>query len=130
MEARVGFECPIPTQGLPVQALPAPVAEIRARIHAAAGACDWLELHRLAEEAGGIEYADGAVGWHGDPVPCWLTNPGELRLLAGILELSFGVLESQDAAGNPVTYYVWPAARVARSHHRCRLGRAPSRLQR
>jgi hypothetical protein len=109
LEARVDFDCPLPSDGLPVQALPAAVAETRTRIHAAAVACDWLELHRLAEEAGGIAYADGAVGWHGDPVPWWLTNPGEIRLLAGILELSFGTYQTTDESGNTITVYIWPA---------------------
>ena len=109
-QALSSLGCPLPSDGLPAQALPAAVAETRARIHAAAIGCDWLELHRLAEEAGGIEYADGAVGWDGDPVPWWLANPDELRLVAGILELSSGVVTSEDAEGNPVTFYVWPAA--------------------
>ena len=49
--------CPLPSAGLPYQDLPPAVAETRARIHAAARNCDWLELHRLADEAGGIAYA-------------------------------------------------------------------------
>jgi hypothetical protein len=110
LQALADMPCPLASTGLPTQALPPAVAETRARIHTAAVTCDWLELHRLADEAGGIGYADGAVGWTGDPVPYWLAVPGELRLIAGMLELSFGVIESQDADGNPVTYYVWPAA--------------------
>jgi hypothetical protein len=110
LQALSAMPCPLPSTGLPAQALPPAVAETRARIHNAAVTCDWLELHRLADEAGGIGYADGAVGWTGDPVPYWLAVPGELRLIAGMLELSFGMIESEDADGNPVTYYVWPAA--------------------
>ena len=110
LQALSAMPCPLPSTGLPAQALPPAVAETRARIYNAAVTCDWLELHRLADEAGGIGYADGAVGWTGDPVPYWLAVPSELRLIAGMLELSFGVIESEDADGNPVTYYVWPAA--------------------
>ena len=110
LQALSSLGCPLPSDGLPAQALPAAVAETRARIHAAAIGCDWLELHRLAEEAGGIEYADGAVGWDGDPVPWWLANPDELRLVAG----HPGVVgpeswRPEDADGNPVTVYIWPA---------------------
>ena len=116
LQALSSLGCSLPSDGLPAQALPAAVAETRARIHAAAIGCDWLELHRLAEEAGGIAYADGAVGWDGDPVPWWLANPDELRLVAGVLEISVGVLETQDENGNPFTVYIWPA--VALEEHR------------
>lgn len=110
LEYRATPGCPLPDRELPAQDLPAAVAQTRSRIHAAAVACDWQALHELAREAGGIDYADGAVGWHGDPVQYWLVNPAELRLIAGILELSFGVYDGTDEDGKPITVYLWPAA--------------------
>jgi len=116
LEYRATPGCPLPDRELPAQDLPAAVAQTRSRIHAAAVACDWRALSELARAAGGIAYSDGAVGWRGDPVPYWLVYPEELRLIAGVLEMPFGVRESQDENGNPITVYIWPA--VAMDEHR------------
>ena len=42
-------------------------------------------------------------------MPYWLASPGELRLLAGILEVPFGTFQTTDDAGHDITVYIWPA---------------------
>jgi hypothetical protein len=110
-------ECPTRQPSLPDQELPEVVAETRERIYLAAIACDWAALEELTVQADGIQYGDGAIGWVGNPVPFWRdsvdgspTSRGkhDLWYVAGVLELPYGTMETQDAAGQDVVYYYWP----------------------
>jgi hypothetical protein len=111
------MECPTRQPSLPDQELPEVVAETRERIYLAAITCDWAALEELAMQAGGIQYGDGAIGWVGDPVPFWRDSVSgspmshgkhDLWYVAGALELPYGTMETQDAAGQEVVYYYWP----------------------
>ena len=109
----------------PQPGLPAAVEATRQAIHSAIVECDWEALRALAD--GNIGYDSGAVGLHGDPVPFWRgetafgePQPGTLHLIAGMLELSYAVGDTEYVAGEyldtPIDTYTWPA--VASHEHR------------
>ncbi len=88
---------------LPNENLPAPVAETRRRIFAAAAACDYDALQAVALEGGGFTYSYGgetsaADFWRGEEE----RDGRPLAILAQILALP----HTRNEAG----FYAWPAA--------------------
>jgi len=87
-------------------ALPAPVAEMREAIRAAAAARDYGALAKLIDPAE-FTYSFGDEG--GDPVKYWTsadTGGTDIRAtIVALLDMSCAVIDEEDAKE-----YVWPAA--------------------
>jgi hypothetical protein len=88
------------------EALPAPVAKMRADIRAAAVARDYGALAKLTDPSG-FTYSFGEEG--GDPVPYWKSAEAEgtdiPATIVALLDMGCAVIEEEDARE-----YVWPSA--------------------
>ena len=107
---RAGGRCSASGLGPHLEAqpgLPAPVAETRRRIAAAATACDFEALARLAREGG--EPFTHSFGDSGDPAAYWRQEEEAgrepLRFLVEVLRRPYRMTETQG-----VVRYAWPAA--------------------
>ncbi len=88
------------------EALPAPVAKMRADIRAAAVARDYAALARLTDPSG-FTHSFGDEG--GDPIPFWKSADAggtDIRAtMAAVLDMGCAVLTYEG-----MTEYVWPSA--------------------
>ena len=88
------------------EALPAPVAKMRADIRAAAAARDYGALAKLTDPSA-FTYSFGEEG--GDPVKYWKSAEADgtdiRSTIVALLDMSCAVVEEEDSRE-----YVWPAA--------------------